>query len=67
MKIIELLVVLFLIFILAKFYTGGFQDEKSSEIITQKRIYIESQEKLKKAKETMEEEYKKYEKTDWKV
>jgi len=64
MKIIELLVVLFLIFILAKFYTGGFQGEKSSEIITQKRIYIESQEKLKKAKETMEEEYKKYEKTD---
>jgi len=64
MKIIELLLVLLLIFILSKFYLGGFQDKKSGEVITQKRIYIESQEKLKKAKEIMKEEYKQYEKID---
>ncbi len=64
MKIIELLIVLFLIFILAKFYTGVSQNEKSGEIITHKRIYTESQEKLKKATETMEKEYEKYKKTD---
>ncbi|HAS79867.1 MAG TPA: hypothetical protein DCR90_03045 [Fusobacteriaceae bacterium] len=62
MKIIELLIVLILIFILTKFYMGGSQDEKKNETIIHKKIYIESQEKLKNAKEIMEEEYKKYEK-----
>ncbi|WP_028856029.1 hypothetical protein [Psychrilyobacter atlanticus] len=60
MKIIELLIVLFLIFILAKFYTGGSQNEKGGEVIKHQKIYMESQEKLKKATEAMEEEYEKY-------
>ena len=64
MKIIELLIVLLLIFILAKFYTGRFQDEQKNDIIIQKKIYIESQEKLDEAKKIMEEEYKKIEKLD---
>lgn len=64
MKIIELLIVLILIFILTKFYTGGFQGKKKSEVFIQQKIYIESQEKLEKAKKTVEEEYKKYENID---
>lgn len=60
MKIIELIIVLFLIFILARFYTGGFEGKKSSEVIKHQKIYIESEEKLKKATEAMEEEYEKY-------
>ena len=64
MKIIELLVVLLLIFLLANFYTGGFKGEKSSEVIIQKKIFIESQEKVEKSMKIMEEEYKKNEKID---
>ncbi|UUV18376.1 hypothetical protein NRK67_13935 [Fusobacteria bacterium ZRK30] len=60
MKIIELLIVLFLIFILVNFYTGRSQNEKNNEIIKHQKIYMESQEKLKKATETMEKEYEKY-------
>ncbi|MGB6127115.1 MAG: hypothetical protein WBG30_00040 [Psychrilyobacter sp.] len=64
MKIIELLIVLLLIFILANFYMGRFQDKKSNEVIIQKKIYIESQEKLKEAKEIIKDGYKKYENID---
>ena len=60
MKIIELLIVLFLIFILGKFYTGVSQNEKKDEIIKHEKIYMESQEKLKNATEIMEKEYEKY-------
>lgn len=63
MKIIELLIVLFLIFILVIFYTGRSQDEKNNEIIKHKKIYMESQEKLEDAMEIMEKDYEKYK--DW--
>ena len=64
MKIIELLVVLLLVFLLVNFYTGGFKGGGENEVIIQKKIYIESQEKLEKSMKTMEEEYKKNKKID---
>jgi len=64
MKIIEVLIVIFLIFILTKFYVGISSDEKNNEVINHKRIYTESQEKLKKATETLEKEYEKYQETE---
>ena len=60
MKFIEVAIVIFFILILAKVYVGVASDEKNNEVIKHKKIYTESQEKLKKATEILETEYEKY-------
>lgn len=60
MKFIEVAIVIFFILILAKVYVGMSSDEKQNEAIKHKKIYTESQEKLKKAAEVLEMEYEKY-------
>ena len=60
MKFIEVAIVIFFILILAKVYVGVTSDEKNNEVIKHKKIYTESQERLKKATEILETEYEKY-------
>lgn len=60
MKFIEVAIVIFFILILAKVYVGVTSDEKNNEVTRHKKIYTESQEKLKKATEILETEYEKY-------
>lgn len=54
------MVVLFIL-ILAKFYLGISSGDKGNEAVKHREIYRESQEKLKRATETLESEYGKYE------
>lgn len=61
MKFIGITVVLLIIFILTRFYLGISPDGKDNEAVKHREIYRESQEKLIRATETLESEYKKYE------
>ncbi|GLI54965.1 hypothetical protein PM10SUCC1_04800 [Propionigenium maris DSM 9537] len=61
MRFIGIIVVVLFIFILMKFYMGMSLDGKDNEVIKQREIYRESQEKLKRATKTLELEYGKYE------
>ncbi len=60
MRFIGIVVVILFIFILTKFYMGISLDDKDNEVVKQREIYRESQEKLKRAGETLEREYEKY-------
>ncbi len=60
MRFIGIVAVILFIFILTKFYMGISLDDKDNEVVKQREIYRESQEKLKRAGETLEREYEKY-------
>ena len=60
MRFIGIIVVVLFIFILTKLYLGISLDGKDNETVKQREIYRESQEKLKRAVETLESEYEKY-------
>lgn len=61
MKFIEVLVVLILIFLLARFYAGWSPEKEAEEIRGYQKTYTESKEKLEKTTEQLEKEYEKYE------